>query len=127
MDVWCLCVCAFFCVCVCDELLTHPRNPTGCLRSSRLKWNGEFHGGRPRPDLICSAKGKKTRTQQNRCLQSPHLRTETNPVSETLCSLVFLEYRTMDKIQKSINPYSTCLFLIGHWFRKALLITDISC
>jgi hypothetical protein len=38
MDVKCLCVCAFFCVCVqverpCDELITRPRSPTDCLRS----------------------------------------------------------------------------------------------
>jgi AraC-like DNA-binding protein len=32
-----------------------------------------------------------------------HLRTEINPVSETLCCLVFLEYRTLDKVQKLIN------------------------
>jgi hypothetical protein len=38
--------------------------------------------------------------RQSTCLQ-PYLRKETNPVSETLCSLVFLEYRTMDK---SKNP-----------------------
>jgi hypothetical protein len=30
-----------------------------------------------------------------------HLRTETNPVSETTCSL---KYRTMDKVQKLSNP-----------------------
>jgi hypothetical protein len=32
---------------------------------------------------------------------SPHLRKETDPVSETLCSL---EYRTVDKVQKPSNP-----------------------
>jgi hypothetical protein len=36
-------------------------------------------------------------------LPPPHLRTETDPVSETLCFLV-IEFRTMDKVQKpSIN------------------------
>jgi hypothetical protein len=62
MDVWCLCVCV--CVCVrarfsvfvyrqspCDELITCPRCPADCLRFSKLKWNGKFHGGRPRPEL----------------------------------------------------------------------------
>jgi hypothetical protein len=39
MDV---CVCAFFCVSVqvekpCDELITHPRSPTDCLRSRKPK------------------------------------------------------------------------------------------
>jgi hypothetical protein len=29
---------------------------------------------------------------------------ETDPVSETLCSSVFLEYRTMDKVQKPSSP-----------------------
>jgi hypothetical protein len=29
--------------------------------------------------------------------------TETDPVSETLCSLIFLEYWTMDKVQKLSN------------------------
>jgi hypothetical protein len=37
-------------------------------------------------------------------LVSPHMKTETDPVSETLCSSVFLEYRTMDKVQKRNNP-----------------------
>jgi hypothetical protein len=32
------------------------------------------------------------------------LKTETDPVSETLCSSVFLEYRTMDKVQKPNSP-----------------------
>jgi hypothetical protein len=41
------------------------------------------------------------RAQQNMCLPPPHLRIETEPVSETLCSL---EYRMMDKVQKSSNP-----------------------
>jgi hypothetical protein len=31
------------------------------------------------------------------------MRMETDPVSETLCSFVFLEYQTMDKVQKSSN------------------------
>jgi hypothetical protein len=31
---------------------------------------------------------------------TPHLRTETDPVSEALCSL---EYRKMDKVQKTSN------------------------
>jgi hypothetical protein len=35
-----------------------------------------------------------------RCLPPPHLRTETDPVSETLC---FSEYRTMDIVQKPGN------------------------
>jgi hypothetical protein len=30
----------------------------------------------------------------------PHMRADIDPVSEMLCSLVFLEYRTMDKVQK---------------------------
>jgi hypothetical protein len=33
-----------------DELITRPRSPTDCLRfRKKPKWNGEFHGGRPRP------------------------------------------------------------------------------
>jgi hypothetical protein len=40
-------------------------------------------------------------TQQSRCLPSPHLRTETDPISETLCSL---EYRMMENVQKPSNP-----------------------
>jgi hypothetical protein len=31
---------------------------------------------------------------------TPHVRTETDPISETLCSL---EYRTMEKVQKPTN------------------------
>jgi hypothetical protein len=40
------------------------------------------------------------------CVTTPHLKTETEPVSETLCSL---EYRTMDKIP--VNPDSK--FVLG--------------
>jgi hypothetical protein len=40
-------------------------------------------------------RGQETPTQ---------LKTETDPVSETLCSSVFLEYRTMDKVQKPNSP-----------------------
>jgi hypothetical protein len=36
-----------------------------------------------------------------RCLPPPRLRTETDPVSETL---FYLERRTMDKVQKPNNP-----------------------
>jgi hypothetical protein len=36
-------------------------------------------------------------------VSSPHLRTETDPVSETLCFLVSIEYRTMDKVQNPSN------------------------
>jgi hypothetical protein len=39
-------------------------------------------------------------TQQSRCLP-PHLRTETDPVSERLCYFVFLEYQTVDKVQET--------------------------
>jgi hypothetical protein len=48
-------VCAFFCVCIqveaLRELITRQRGPTECLRFSKPKRNGEFHGGRPRPKL----------------------------------------------------------------------------
>jgi hypothetical protein len=51
----CVCVCIFLCLCtgrrVCDELITRPRNFIDCLSSRKPKWNGEFHGGRPRPKL----------------------------------------------------------------------------
>jgi hypothetical protein len=42
---------------------------------------------------------------------TPHLRAETNSVSETLCSL---EYRTMDDVQKPSNPesYPSCWLLV---------------
>jgi hypothetical protein len=47
----------------------------------------------------------------SRCLLSPHLQTETDPVSETLCSSVFLEYRTMDKVQKPNSPENNLVYL----------------
>jgi hypothetical protein len=32
------------------RVITRPRSPTDCLRfGKKPKWNGEFHGGRPRP------------------------------------------------------------------------------
>jgi hypothetical protein len=36
-------------------------------------------------------------------MSSPHLRTGTDPVSEMLCLLVFLEYWMIDKAQKPSN------------------------
>jgi hypothetical protein len=36
-------------------------------------------------------------------VSSLHLKMETDPISETLCSLVFLEYRAMDTVQKPSN------------------------
>jgi hypothetical protein len=35
---------------------------------------------------------------------TPHLRTETHPVSEQLRSVVLLEYKTVDNVQKPCNP-----------------------
>jgi hypothetical protein len=44
-----------------------------------------------------------SRTQQSRCLPHPHLKTEADPVSETLCSL---ENWTVRKAPKLSNPES---------------------
>jgi hypothetical protein len=41
----------------------------------------------------------------------PHLRTETDPVSETSCSLVFLEYRTIYQAKKLSNSRSIKLLV----------------
>jgi hypothetical protein len=41
------------------------------------------------------------RTEQSKCLSPPHMRTETDPVSETLCSL---EFRAMDKSKNPVIP-----------------------
>jgi hypothetical protein len=41
------------------------------------------------------------RTQQG--VFPPHLRTETDPASETLCPLVFLEYWMMDEVRTPSN------------------------
>jgi hypothetical protein len=46
---------------------------------------------------------KKT-LKNTMCLLPLHLRTETDPVYETLRSLVFLQCRVMDKVQKPSNP-----------------------
>jgi hypothetical protein len=42
---------------------------------------------------------------------TPHLRIETNPVSEMLCSL---EYRTMDKVQNPSKLEYIFLFYINN-------------
>jgi hypothetical protein len=50
-----VCVCAFFCVCVQVEAwwrADHPPKESyrlSMIRKQKPKWNGEFHGGRPRP------------------------------------------------------------------------------
>jgi hypothetical protein len=48
----------------------------------------------------------------NRISVSPHLRTKTDPVSKALCSVVLLEYWTMDRIQKPSNSDVCCCFKI---------------
>jgi hypothetical protein len=57
---------------------------------------------------LCPSSGilktQKITTFREVDLSPPCLRTETDPVSETLCSFVFLEYRAMDKVQKPSNP-----------------------
>lgn len=45
--------------------------------------------------------GSFGKTQQSKCLHSPHLRTERDTASEKSCSL---EYRTTSKVQKLRNP-----------------------
>jgi hypothetical protein len=51
--------------------------------------------------------------QPSRCLLPHlHLRTETDPVSETSC---FLEYRTMEKVQK-ISVNSVCITVFTRTF-----------
>jgi hypothetical protein len=40
---------------------------------------------------------------------SPHLRMETDPVSETLFFLVYVEFLTIDKVQKPSNSEISCL------------------
>jgi hypothetical protein len=53
-----------------------------------------------------------------RCFAPPHLRTETDPLSETLCSLMFLEYQMMDKVRK-LNILE-CYTLSSEPFRRNL-------
>jgi hypothetical protein len=56
-----------------------------------------------------------------------HLKTETDPVSETLCSSMFLEYRTMDKVQNPNSPEIITVRLGYHhkfctrWVPKVLM------
>jgi hypothetical protein len=57
-----------------------------------------FHRGQETPTHL----GPLERATLNHW--TPHLKTETDPVSETLCSSVFLEYQTMDKVQKPNTP-----------------------
>jgi hypothetical protein len=48
------------------------------------------------------------------------LRTETDPVSETSCSL---EYQTMEKVSKSSNSVRICMVWTSHHFRYVESIT----
>jgi hypothetical protein len=70
--------------------------------------------------FICRCCSKKTISfngpQQRMCFP-PHLRTEIDPVSENMCSLVFffLEYRAMVKFQKKKQQFQiwSCLNIYG--------------
>jgi hypothetical protein len=65
---------------------------------------------------ICFAKVGGTYSARSVTPLPPfHLRTETDPVSETLCSL---EYRKMDRVQKLSN--SECYMSSSERFRKDL-------
>jgi hypothetical protein len=60
MDVWCMCcVCEYLCFCtgrgLCDELITRPRSPTDCPRSSNWSETETFMR-RSRSKLGCRAK-----------------------------------------------------------------------
>jgi hypothetical protein len=61
VDVWCVCVCVFLCFCTGRDLATSWSPAQGvlpeCLRFSKPKWNGEFHGVGQGPNCGCSAKG----------------------------------------------------------------------
>jgi hypothetical protein len=57
MNVSCLCVCVFLYLCICWS----PAQGVlpNVLRSSKPKWNGEFHGGGPRTKIGAVAPKKK--------------------------------------------------------------------
>jgi hypothetical protein len=52
------------------------------------------------------------KTRQSRCLPLD-LKTETDPVSETLCCLIFLEYRTIGNVKKPNNSDYNNIFLLN--------------
>jgi hypothetical protein len=52
----------------------------------------------------------------------PHQRTETDPVSQTLCSFVFLEYQTMDKLVCGLFPTKSQLRSTTKMENKPLII-----
>jgi hypothetical protein len=63
-----------------------------------------------------------------RCSLPPDLKKETDPVSETLCSLIFLEYWTMDKVQELSNSEflhcCVCICCHGNGFTEPLPSND---
>jgi hypothetical protein len=58
----------------------------GILKNTKKQWLGLDTSNGPNKQM---------------CLLPPNMRTETDQVSETFCSL---EYRTMTKVQKPSNP-----------------------
>jgi hypothetical protein len=55
-----------------------------------------------------SLRGLKIRPFAQYLSPTPHFRTETDPVSETLRFLCFLEYRTIDKVEKRVILSVVC-------------------
>jgi hypothetical protein len=54
-----------------------------------------------------------------------HLRTEADPVSETSCYLLILDFRTMDKVQKPVS--SQCYIPSSEPFRIYTAESSHSC
>jgi hypothetical protein len=59
-----------------------------------------------RPETKIKGSGEfmpQIKSMRNKLSLPLHMRTETDPVSETLCSLAFLGYWMMDSVQKPNN------------------------
>jgi hypothetical protein len=93
----------------CDELITRARSPTDCLRSIKLKLNGEFHG--QGPNWGCSAKEKKKHCQ-GRVRDQLILRCRTNALWGRNCSkpsIIRLQLiRMSDNENRNMKNWESC-------------------
>jgi hypothetical protein len=78
-----------------DGLITRPRSPTNCLRFGKNpKWNGEFHGGRPRPTGAVVPMEKKERRPINPIVKSI-ISHAYLPTRDNICMLHWIHIPTV--------------------------------